>query len=138
MGSFASKATIDIADEATGRVITIRAELNQGQMGAFQSEVLKQKIGGDAEVNIANAQLALFKHFVVAWRGGDLEGVPCNPDMFKELSASDPFLERVAQRIVKIVNGPHEGFDPNAPTTNGAVPSTANESVAPLVNGTSS
>jgi hypothetical protein len=138
MGSFASKATIDINDEATGRVVAIRAELNQGQMGAFQAEVMKIKVGGDMEVNVATAQLSLFKHFIVSWRGGDLEGVPCTPDMFKEISSRDPFFERVAQRISAIVNSPHEGFDPNVPTTNGAAPLTANESVAPLVNGTSS
>jgi hypothetical protein len=145
MPSFVSKETVDISEfdpaevisDVTPRVITIRAKMNYAQDAAVKGAVMQ--IGPDGkqvEFNPGNSIVALLVQNIVRWRGGDLEGVPCTRENIEQLDPQDPFVARVADEI-GVRNRRRETFDPNAPTTNGAAPSTANESRALLVNGTS-
>jgi hypothetical protein len=120
------------------RVAIIRAKMDYGTAKKVQNALIKLGPDGKSiELTTGDQQIELLVVNLVAWRGGDLDNVPCTPENIRRLDPTDPFWDRVLEEIGQR-NRRREGFDPNGRTTNGAGSSMANALVAPLVNGTSS
>lgn len=111
MGSFVNpKETVDIEEfdpdviisDVTPRVITIRAKMDYATQKQVQGTAWKMGAGGKGtELNFGDSLMELLIRNILSWRGGDLEGVPCDAAHIKMLDPTDPFIDRVADEIGK-------------------------------------
>lgn len=111
MGSFVNpKETVDIEEfdpeviisDVAPRIITIRAKMDYATQKQVQGTAWKMGAGGKGtELNFGDSLMELLIRNILSWRGGDLEGVPCDAAHIKILDPTDPFIDRVADEIGK-------------------------------------
>lgn len=109
MGSFVNpNETVEIAEfdpevviaDVTPRVIVIRAKMDYATSRQVQGAVMRGGLDGSpAELNLGDSLMELLIQNIVAWRGGDLDGVPCDAAHIRMLDPTDPFVDRVADEI---------------------------------------
>lgn len=86
-------------EDKTPRVITIRAKMNYKLSKQVQGASVGMGEDGKTELNIGDGLMQLPIRNILAWRGGDLEGVPCNAEHICMLNPTDPFIDRVINEI---------------------------------------
>lgn len=107
-------ATVEVRDDA-GHCIVIKAKMDMATRAKVQDELLRVQAESDGgtrsgrraallnmNVSMGTQQLALLKANVVRWSGGELDGVPCTPEVIDTLDPDEPIvrqaLEEIAQR----------------------------------------
>lgn len=120
MGSFVTDERVPIVEfdpseviaDVTPRTIWIRAKMNLGVSNTVAGKMARLN-GKELELTLGERMTALLEENILAWAGGDLEGVPCTKANIRRLDPTDPFIDRVADEI-STRNMPKESPDPNA------------------------
>lgn len=146
MGSFVNpKETVDIEEfdpeviisDVTPRVITIRAKMDYATQKQVQGTAWKMGAGGKGtELNFGDSLMELLIRNILSWKGGDLEGVPCDAAHIKMLDPTDPFIDRVADEIgirntAKPSPNPKSPTEANTSTSDGSTASSIPQDQAP-------
>jgi hypothetical protein len=124
MGSFVTDERIPIVEfdpsevisNTPPRTIWIRAKMNVGVRNRVTGKMVKFGPNGkEVELDLGENLNALLEENILAWEGGDFDGVPCTKENIRKLDPTDPFIDRVADEIAKR-NKPKESPDPKEVT----------------------
>lgn len=89
-----------VISDVTPRIITIRAKMTYAIQKHVQGYAVKMSADKkETEFDLGDSLMELLVCNVLAWRGGDFEGVPCTPANIRTLDPTDPFIDRVADEI---------------------------------------